>query len=288
MYNLRYHIVSLVAVFLALSVGLVLGSVVVERGTVDRQRAALVDSLQREFDKINAANKVLQAQVDADSDFLREAVPFMVSGTLSGRTVLVLTNSGRTDGLASAQEAIRHAGGTPALVMLQAGNLGLDDTDVAQAANSVLRTKLEGAALLESVVASLAAEWSRPTNARPLTQALSDAGGLRVEDFPLTVAADGAVVLAAWEKAPDAAALAIGKAMARADVSVVGCEQVDADNGVAKAFASEGMSAVNDLGTARGEYTLARLLTGSVTGYFGIGTSTDGPFAPLPGPAASK
>jgi hypothetical protein len=50
MYNLRYHIVSLVAVFLALTVGLVLGTVVVERGVLTKQRAALVGDLTKQYD----------------------------------------------------------------------------------------------------------------------------------------------------------------------------------------------------------------------------------------------
>ena len=54
MYNLRYHIASLVAVFLALSVGLLLGTVVAERGMITDQTGALVADLQARFDEIQA------------------------------------------------------------------------------------------------------------------------------------------------------------------------------------------------------------------------------------------
>ena len=43
MYNIRYHIASLVAVFLALALGLVLGGLVVQQGTFSKQQKALVE-----------------------------------------------------------------------------------------------------------------------------------------------------------------------------------------------------------------------------------------------------
>jgi hypothetical protein len=288
MYNLRYHIASLVAVFLALSVGLVLGSIVVERGTIDRQREALVTSLQKEFVGLNAENKALKAQVEADSEFLNALVPYVVAGSLTDRTVLVVANEGRADGLSSAQDAIRAAGGEPVVILLQAEGLGLDQTEVSAAAAKVLGTAADDARLLESVTASLAAEWSAP-GPRPLTEALSTAGVLRADDLPTDSGVGGLVVLAAWEKRADAAALGIAAAMSKSGVAAVGAEQLNSSTGVAQAFAAAGLSAVNDLGSSRGEYSLARLLTGEVEGFFGVGTATDAPFAPLPSePAGLK
>ena len=71
--RIRSLIASLVAVFLALSVGLVLGSIVVERGTIDRQQEALVKSLQNDFVRINRENKDFSARL-AQSDALSGAL----------------------------------------------------------------------------------------------------------------------------------------------------------------------------------------------------------------------
>ena len=281
MYNLRYHIASLVAVFLALSVGLVLGSIVVERGTLDEQREGLVTSLQQEFKSLNAENRLLKAQVAADSEFLQDLVPYTIAGSLEGETVLVVANAGRTDGLASAQNAIQSAGGTPCVVVLQAAGLGLDRPDVAKAAAQVLGLAADDARLLESVAASLAVEWSGAAP-RPLTEALDQAGALRTEDLPEDAGVTGLVVVASWDKTPDSAAVSVATAMSKLDATVAGAEQLGSGTGVAAEFARTGMPAVNDLGTPRGEYSLARILTGEVSGYYGIGPTTDAPFAPLP------
>jgi hypothetical protein len=281
MYNIRYHIASLVAVFLALSVGLVLGSIVVERGTIDRQREALVTSLQKEFVGLNAENKALKAQVSADSEFLNALVPYVIAGSLTDRTVLVLVNEGRADGLSSAQDAISAAGGDSVVVLMQAEGFGLDRPEVSAAAAKVLGVAADDARLLESVTASLAAEWSAP-GPRPLTEALSAVGVLGAEDLPKDSGVGGLVVLAAWEKKADVAALGVASAMLKSGVVAVGGEQLSSSTGVAQAFAAAGLSAVNDLGSPRGEYSLARVLTGEVEGFFGVGTAPDAPFAPLP------
>ena len=113
MYNLRYHIASLVGVFLALALGLVLGGLVVQRGTVDRQQGALVEGLRNEFATLRAENKLLTEQNQILSGFSQDMTREWIADRLVGKNVLVLAHAGRTDGLGAATEAIRSAGGTP-------------------------------------------------------------------------------------------------------------------------------------------------------------------------------
>ena len=75
MYNLRYHIASLVAVFLALAIGLILGTVVGERGTLDKQQTTLVTSLQKDFTLLRTENADLKRERDRDHAFATDVVP---------------------------------------------------------------------------------------------------------------------------------------------------------------------------------------------------------------------
>ncbi|HET7720262.1 MAG TPA: copper transporter, partial [Acidimicrobiales bacterium] len=63
MINLRYHIVSLVAVFLALGLGIVMGTTVIDRVTVDALNDRL-DTVQRSQGAVREENGRLKAQVD--------------------------------------------------------------------------------------------------------------------------------------------------------------------------------------------------------------------------------
>ena len=286
MYNLRYHIASLVAVFLALSVGLVLGSIVVERGTIDRQQAALVNSLQKDFVRINAENRALEARAKSSEEFEDALVADVTDGLLEERTILVLANAGRTDGLSSAVDAIERAGGRAAVAMVQTARFGLDSPEGSSAATEVLG-ELSSGSLQESVVTSLAAEWAGP-GPRPLTDALVDARVLRVEGLPDGTAVDGMLVLESWEGAADDVALALASAVRDQEVTVVGGQSAGSSAEVADTFAQAGFSAVNDLDTPRGEYSVVVLLTGSASGYYGTGPQTDGPFPPVPSQTASQ
>ena len=63
MYNIRYHIASLVAVFLALALGLVLGGLVVRQGGFDQQQSAIVSGLQKDFTKLKRQNTTLKSDL---------------------------------------------------------------------------------------------------------------------------------------------------------------------------------------------------------------------------------
>ncbi len=283
MYNLRYHIASLVAVFLALSVGLVLGSIVVERGTIDRQQAALVKSLQTDFVRINRENKEMTARLDATEEFAGALLPRATSNLLSGKTILVLTNSGRTDGLSSAVDGIERAGGKAAVGILERPGLGLEDEKVASAIRGATGTSAEGDALAESVAASLTAEWA-DAGPRPLTDALVKAGALRIDNLPQDTSADGMVMLASWDGEADPITLDLARAQRDRNLTAVGAQALISSTDVADAFAADGFDAVNDLGTPRGEYSLAVLLAGLAQGYYGAGPAVDAPFPPVPVP----
>ncbi|MGH4024627.1 MAG: copper transporter [Pseudonocardiaceae bacterium] len=92
MISLRYHLVSLTAVFLALAIGVVLGSTAIS----DRLLSGLSsdrDGLGRQVRDLQAEGNALRARLaDADS-FGRAVGPRAVRDTLRGRSVVVLATA---------------------------------------------------------------------------------------------------------------------------------------------------------------------------------------------------
>jgi hypothetical protein len=91
--NLRYHIVSLTAVFLALAVGVLMGSTVLDRGTV-----ALLEKsssqLRGNLDTYRAENERFRDELGQWHRYGDELLPGQVAGRLKGRSVvLVDTNA---------------------------------------------------------------------------------------------------------------------------------------------------------------------------------------------------
>ena len=93
MINLRYHIVSLVAVFLALGLGIVMGSTVIDRVTVDALNDRL-DTVERSQGAIREENGRLKTQVDRGQDFAVGTRDQLLRGHLRNIPVMVLAVAG--------------------------------------------------------------------------------------------------------------------------------------------------------------------------------------------------
>ncbi len=96
-FDLKYHIASLTAVFLALGIGILVGTTVIGNDALTKQQERLVASLQEEFkalrednEKTTAALAELQADLAYQQEFNRAVLPVLVKERLKGRAVAVV------------------------------------------------------------------------------------------------------------------------------------------------------------------------------------------------------
>lgn len=105
MFDFRYHAVSLVAVFIALAVGLLLGVAIGDRGLVSSAEKDLRASLRGEVRNVQRHADALQTAVDrAHALENTQLYPIAVSGRLSGRRIGVVFLGATSD---SARNAIK-------------------------------------------------------------------------------------------------------------------------------------------------------------------------------------
>ena len=283
MYNLRYHIASLVAVFLALAIGLVLGGLVVRQGAFDTQQRALVTSLQSQFSKLKKDNTSLRAMIALQDPYASQMTDDWVGGRLVGRSAVVLTSGGKDEGLDAAVSAVKAAGGTPAIVTILKPGMGLSISSVASATASVLGTD-SGPPSSADVAKQLQAEWSGTKGSRPLTTALVNAGAIKVSGLSGSAIATQAIDIAAFNGDPDAVALDIAQAYASAGMFALGAQTFGSDTGVAAAASARQLSAFDTLGTSAGRFTLVALFSGGQQGYYSVTARGATPFPPVPQP----
>jgi hypothetical protein len=93
--SLRYHIVSLVAVFLALALGIVVGSTVLQEGTVSVLRATS-ERVRQESERNSRRNVELTKQIGDLQRFGATVLPDLVQDRLKGRSV-VLVDTDKVD-----------------------------------------------------------------------------------------------------------------------------------------------------------------------------------------------
>jgi Copper transport outer membrane protein, MctB len=108
--NLRYHIVSITAVFLALGIGITMGSTFLGRGALDRidqnvkNAQARVEATQKENTDLR---RQLELELSRGEDFTAEGVQRLFDGQLEDVPVLVLAAPGiDQDSLDAATEAL--------------------------------------------------------------------------------------------------------------------------------------------------------------------------------------
>jgi Copper transport outer membrane protein, MctB len=100
--SLRYHIVSLVAVFLALALGIVVGSTVLQEGTVSVLRATS-ERVRQESERNSRENITLKQDLARLQAFGASVLPELVRGRLQDRPVVLVdtdkVDSGVRDGV---------------------------------------------------------------------------------------------------------------------------------------------------------------------------------------------
>ena len=93
MIDFRYHVVSIVAIFLALTVGLVIGASILSKGVADSLRNDLAqrnDQIKSQQHQINE----LKTQQDQQQKYITDSAPQLVSGRLSGLCIALVEIAG--------------------------------------------------------------------------------------------------------------------------------------------------------------------------------------------------
>lgn len=99
--DLRYHLASLAAIFLALGLGLLIGATALKGDFLGESRRQILDTLERQVEQLRRDNQVRKAQVDylqkksdVQGDFARQVLPVLVKGRLSGRRIAIVDAHG--------------------------------------------------------------------------------------------------------------------------------------------------------------------------------------------------
>lgn len=105
MIDFRYHVVSIVAIFLALTVGLVIGASILSKGVADSLRSDLSqrnDQIKSQQNQINQ----LKTQIELQNKYITDTADQLVSGRLSGLCVALVEVAGADSGAYSGARAL--------------------------------------------------------------------------------------------------------------------------------------------------------------------------------------
>ena len=112
MIDFRYHLVSIVAVFLALAIGIVVGAEALTPNVANQLNKESKHALKQN-DQLNAQIAQFKQQVTADNAFAQAAAPALLANLLAAQKVVLVTAPGAGNSTVNGiTTAIKQAGGT--------------------------------------------------------------------------------------------------------------------------------------------------------------------------------
>ena len=179
MINFRFHLVSLVAVFLALALGVVVGSTLVDRAIVDGLRDR-IDEVEANADETAARNAELVREIELAKDYAKATLPHLVAGRLRDVNVSVVALRGVNDGaVRDVTDTLRAAGAAvPGVLWLEPAFASTEPKTQAKLAQAVTDPYRRGdelrQAALEALGRRLALGPLAPTSAAPPLEGAQD------------------------------------------------------------------------------------------------------------------
>jgi hypothetical protein len=162
MYNFRYHLVTIVSIFAALALGLLLGVAVTGSDLVRDASSNLAESLTKQFDELNSTNEALNSQLQNAELLNGELFSAWRAERLKGRTVVILTRTpAPNDRLATELSTlINQSGGIPIVVRIDpAKGFNLEDERIATELKQLV-PEVEGETYETTLARALTDEWS--------------------------------------------------------------------------------------------------------------------------------
>lgn len=289
-FDLRYHVASLTAVFLALVIGILVGVGISGRGFVtdaerDRFESRLA-ALNVQLDEEELRADELERRQDAAQEFVESAYPVLAADRLAGLGVAVLVIGSFDTTLDAVRRAVDDANGD--VVRVRAVTVPLPADEVQRA---LVSSPAYGGYVGEEELENLGRDLGRELVAggeTPLWDLLTPAlVGQR--EGELDVEADAVVVIrnAEPQQLHSARFLAgLYRGVASVGEPAVAVELSRVQQSAIPVFSRNGLSTVDGVETPLGSLALILLLGGSERGDYGIrDTAEDGilpTIAPLP------
>jgi hypothetical protein len=288
MFDLRYHVASLAAIFLALAVGIILGVALSGkiRGAEDSLSAGRIAELEDQLNAARERGSSEQEMLQHSEDLINDAYPALMENRLVDRGYAIVF-LGPVDGeLRSAiEKTLSDADGTP--VRLFAFELPVDPAslnDFLESKENLAEYAGDPQALGRALGEELMEEGDTPLLDEVSSELVEERSGTTIP------AVDGAIVVQSWApdsedsstastRASEAFVDGVLQGLQSASLPVVGVETSDVDTRTSAVpiFNDAGVSSVDDLDLPAGRLALALLLGGGEPGNYGVkDTASDG------------
>lgn len=205
MIDFRYHIVSIIAVFLALALGLFLGSTTLQ-STVTRNLHHQADAVTSQNKQLQSDKKLLSTELGDQQAMLAVVGPYAVQDRLTGQSVAVVSAPGVSSNDRQAIETTLQQAGATVSADVQLQSAYLDPTQDALLGGLASQLRLPGHSLpAGSGATKVSSELATVLTGRPARKAVSKAH----VDATLSALSDGKFISVTGNPPTHPASLAV-------------------------------------------------------------------------------
>ena len=288
MFTFRYHAISLIAVFLALGIGVLLG-VSIGDGLVSDASKDLENSLRGDLRNARGETSDLRGELGLRDEFERLAYPGLVKDLMPGSRVGVVAIGGLPSSyLSLVRDSVEPAGAQVASVSVinsslplgqladdlkgtQLDRLDRDDDALGRFAKRLGRQFANGGSLIERVKGDLFSSSRGEYRGLDGIVLVRNRGDLKGEK----------------KKAADRFESELISGILSTEAEIVGVETRDADPSQISAMSGKGVSTVDDIDLVAGRTALVYVLLGA-KGQFGVKRTADQLLPPAATAAATS
>jgi Copper transport outer membrane protein, MctB len=281
MFDLRYHVASLAAVFFALVIGILVGVALASHGLSNTERSRLQRQADVANQKLDAAREdLVQAQEEsrADSAFVDNAYNAIMEDRLQGKKVAVLFIGSVNGDVVKAINRTLSDGGAPQELRERAVTVPLDDAAI----DGILKKRQQlatysGPDKLDDLGRELADEFVIGGDT-PFWDALQNKL-VEARSGSMRRPADAVIVVRSAQPQMDGTARflhGLYSELSGRPIPVIGVETSNAKPSTVPVFKKYSISSVDNVDTKVGQVALALLLSDAPGGAYGTkSTATD-------------
>lgn len=265
MLDMRYHIASLVAVFLALALGILLGTVFVDERVLVQKQNQLVEGIRTDVEKVRDENKQLDSQKKLSDEFERAVLPLVVQKKLEGRQTMVIASVPVEQSVKTAlQNALTMAGAKVYFIKATSATFGLERKEIEQRLTAFFpEDNLKKDQLKEKIIKQLALSLASTDSTF-----LNELTGLKLLEVEgqMTLPANEVIIFGGTEDKTFLNLvqndIALGNQLRSLGLPVVGVEVSDATVTSIPLFKKSGLSTIDNVDTVWGQLALVLVLEG--------------------------
>jgi len=278
--DFRYHLTSLIAVFLALALGLLLGSNFIGGSSIEKQVAK---SLERQFSQLREENRRQQESIEElrerlkkSEEFERGVLPSLVDKRLSWRRVAIVQTGDYSEAVQNAKSALEAAGARVTSVTTIPNLSGRSALERANRAVELITSEsgvLDPITRVVQIVGNCIVTGSNPEAMEILEKEglVTTSGDYNRRVSAVVVVGGGSVQN---EKRALTVDLPLLEALKSQNVVVIGCEPLYAGYSYIPTYQKKQISTIDNIDTPMGQVALVFAVLED-TGNFGLKDSAD-------------